>query len=142
MSTHEQRGKPRSGEQRRRFFAVVAGTYHQWPEAHAFQPDNAEHLRSWLLVKAKHCVINTFQLESDAEAAQFAKLIPIITALMLKKHSWCRAKGDEIHVCVPLSISYEDCGHNLFTHICADVDEIIRTETGLDPEQILRERGA
>ena len=140
MSTHEDRSrKPRSIDQHRRFFGLMSTLHSHWPENHSFQPDSSEHLRSWLLVRAKHCVINTFQLESTNEAKHFAKILPIITSLMLKKHSWCRSKGNELHVCVPLSIAHGECSHALFTQICADVDEIIRAETGLEPETLLRE---
>lgn len=139
MSTHEAKRKARSGEQHRRFFGLMSALHSHWPESHPFQPDSSEHLRAWLLVRAKHCVINTFEMESNNEAKHLAKIIPIITALMLKKHSWCRAKGNELHVCVPMSIAHDECGHNLFTSICADVDEIIKAETGLDPETLLRE---
>lgn len=140
MSTHEQRGKPRSYQQHKRFFAVCAAAFDHWPERHAFQPDNAEHLRSWLLVKAKHCVIQSFELSDDASEA--ASLVPIIMATMARQHCWARAKGNTLHVCVPQSISYQHVDHQAFQKINDDVDEIIRAETGLDPEQILRERGA
>jgi len=141
MSTHEDRGrKPRSIDQHRRFFALMSALHSHWPESHSFQPDSSEHLRAWLLVRAKHCVINTFPLESKKEAEHFAKILPIITSLMLKKHSWCRTKGNELHVCVPLSINHAECSHALFTQVCADVDAIIKAETGLDPETLLREQ--
>lgn len=131
--------KPRSSIQHRRFFGLVSALYSHWPESNAFQPDSAEHLRAWLLVRAKHCVINTFPLESKKEAEHFAKILPIITSLMLKKHSWCRTKGNELLVCVPLSIAHGECSHALFTQVCTDVDAIIKAETGLDPETLLKE---
>lgn len=133
--------KPRSIDQHRRFFAVLAAIHSHWPEKHPFQPDSAEHLRAWLLVKAKHCVINTYYMNEDASEA--AKLLPIITATMLRKHCWCRARGNELHVCVPLSISIhgpDSIGHTEFCKINDDVDDVIRAETGLDPDQLLREK--
>lgn len=132
--------KPRSYDQHKRFFAVIAAVFHHWPHAHPFQPENAEHLRAWLLVKAKHCTIKTFYLNDDA--GEYARVIPIITATMMGKHSWCRAHGNELHVCVPMSIAYEEVKHPEFCKINDDVDEIIRAETGLDPEQLLKERAA
>ena len=38
----------------RMFFAFVAHCFENWPEEADFLPDNREHLRAWLLVKAKH----------------------------------------------------------------------------------------
>lgn len=135
--------KPRSIDQHKRFFAVVKAAFDNWPHAHKFQPDNAEHLRAWLLVRAGHHTVKTFYL-SD-EAAEYARLIPVIVQTMLHKHAWCRAEGNKLDVCVPLSIAIHGehaIGHQLFCKINDDVDEIIRAETGLDPEALLRERAA
>lgn len=129
--------KPRSYDQHKRFFAVVAATFSHWPERHKFQPDSAEHLRAWLLVKAKHCTIKTFYL--DGEAQEYARVIPIITASMMGKHSWCRAEGNALHVCVPESIAFDKLPHLAFCALNDAVDEIIRAETGFDPEQLLKE---
>lgn len=129
--------KPRSIAQHRRFFAVVAAAFDHWPHGHAFQPDSAEHLRAWLLVRAKHCVIKTFHLTEDA--TELARVLPVITAIMLGKHSWTRANGNELLVCVPMSIAFDAVGHNEFGSISATVGEIIRSETGLDPDVLLKE---
>lgn len=138
MSTHESKQKARSYVQHKRFFSVIAAAHSHWPESHAFQPDSAEHLRAWLLVKAKHCTIRTFELSDDA--GEFARVIPIVTASMLGKHSWAKASGKTLHVCVPQSIDYKTVSHQEFQSINDAVDEIIRTETGLDPETLLREQ--
>lgn len=129
--------KSRSIDQHRRFFALIAAAYSHWPEAHAFQPESAEHLRAWLLVKAKHCTIQTFCLSEQAD--EIACLLPVITASMLGRHSWCRAEGRTLHVCVPVSINFATVGHQEFTVISNAVDEVIRVETGLDPEHLMRE---
>ena len=137
MSTHEAKRKARSYDQHKRFFAIIAAAHSHWPECHAFQPDSAEHLRAWLLVKAKHCTIRTFELSDDA--GDMARVIPIVTASMLGKHSWAKASGNTLHVCVPQSIDYKTVSHQEFQSINDAVDEIIRAETGLDPETLLRE---
>ena len=131
----------RSIAQHRRFFAVIKAAHDHWPESHPFQPDSSEHLRAWLLVRAKHCDIKSFDMTNDASEA--AKLLPIITAVMLRKHCWARANGSELQVCVPRSIAITGehaVGHLEFCDINRDVDDIIRAETGLDPDQLLRER--
>lgn len=130
--------KPRSIEQHRRFFAVIAETFRHWPEAHPFQPDSTEHLRAWLLVKAKHCVIQTYHMTEDT--SEVAKLLPVIMATMARKHCWCRAAGTELHVCVPQSIAFEAVSHGEFQAINDAVDEIVRLETGLDPDRLLQEK--
>lgn len=132
--------KARSIEQHRRLFAVMAATFTHWPERHPFQPQNAEHLRAWLLVKAKHSTIKTFYLDGDAK--EYARVIPIITASMMGKHSWCRAEANALHVCVPESIAFDKCDHTKFCDLNNAIDEIIRAEIGLDPDHLLREKAA
>jgi hypothetical protein len=75
----------------------------------------------------------------DGEATEFARLVPVIVATMLGKHAWCRAHGQELHVCVPQSIAFDKLDHRSFCQIKNDVEEVIRVETGLDPDQLLRE---
>lgn len=142
MSTHQDRarGKPRSIDQHRRFFGVIRAAYHHWPESVSFQPDNEEHLRAWLLVKAKHRTIKTFHLPADASDS--AALIPVVIATMLGKHAWAWSKGTDLFVCVPESIAFDKIGHNAFCVLNDDVDAVIRAETGLDPDKLLKEAEA
>ena len=137
MQAGDEMSKPRSLDQHRRFFGMIAAVHSHWPESHRFQPDNAEHLRAWILVRAGHHTVKTFFLDGDAD--EFARVIPIVTATMLGKHSWCRSLGNELHVCVPESIAFDKMEHQAFCKLNGDVDEVIRAETGLDPEQLLRE---
>lgn len=134
------RNKQRSLQQHKRFFAVVAAAHHHWPESHKFQPENAEHLRSWLLVRAKHMTVKSFFLSDDA--GEYARIIPVVMASMLGKHAWCKAIGNELQVCVPMSISFDKVGHQEFQAINDAVDEIIRAETGLDPDALLTDKAA
>lgn len=132
--------KPRSIDQHRRFFSLMKAVYDQWPEAHRFQPDNAEHLRAWLLVRAGHHTVHTFSPDGDQDS--FAKWVPVIIATMTGKHAWCRAHGSELHVCVPLSIAFDKLEHKAFCKLNDDVDEVIRLDTGLDPDKLLKEAEA
>jgi hypothetical protein len=132
--------KPRSLDQHKRFFALMAAAFHHWPHSHPFKPKDAEHLRAWLLVRAEHCFIHEFEV--GAKAGEFAKLIPIIGFMMFRCHSWTKVIGNNVAVCVPQSIAFDKLGHNAFGALNNDVDQIIRNETGLDPEQLLREKAA
>lgn len=132
--------KPRSTDQHRRFFGVISALYSHWPESHAFQPDSAEHLRAWLLCRAGYRNVTTFHLEDDA--GPLTKLVPMIFATVLQRHAWCWGKGNELYVCVPQSIAFDKMDHKTFCKVCDDVDEVIRLETGLDPDQLLRETEA
>ena len=130
----------RSGPQHRRLFGLIKAAFDQWPEACSFQPDNEEHLRAWLLVKGKHRIIKTFHLSEDA--SEEAKLIPFVIASMLGKYAWAWSDGTELKVCIPDSIAFDKCPHDLFGKICDDVAQVIRVETGLDPDELLKEKDA
>ena len=127
----------RSGPQHRRFFGLVAAIYAHLPEAHVFRPDNADHLRAWLTVRAGRHTVQTFFLSEDA--TELARVIPIITATMLRRYSWARSRGNELYVCVPDSIAYDKMDHAAFTKLCDDVAEIIKLETGLDADEVLKQ---
>jgi hypothetical protein len=88
------RNKQRSTAQHRRFFGLVKAAYDQWPENHQFDPDNEDHLRAWLLVKAKHRTIKEFLLDGDTDEA--ARLIPFVVATMLGKHAWAWGEGNKL----------------------------------------------
>ncbi len=137
---HRSRGKPRSTEQHRRFFALIKAAFQHWPERCNFQPDNEEHLRAYLLVRAKHRTIKTFHLPADASDS--AALIPVVIATMLGKHAWAWSKGTDLFVCVPESIAFDKIGHAAFCALNDDVDAVIRAETGLDPDKLLKEAEA
>jgi hypothetical protein len=129
--------KPRSLPQHNRFFALIAATYNHWPEGKNFRPQNAEHLRAWLLVKAGHFVVNTFDCGEKAEA--LAVMIPVITATMLKKHSWAKSDGNLLHVCVPMSIDFNTVSQADFAKLCGDVEDVIVSYTGLQIADIMRQ---
>jgi len=136
--------KPRSLPQHNRFFALVAAAFHQWPERGAgdnrFRPDSEDHLRAWLLCKAGHRHIATFHTDADADSV--AALIPIVFLMMANKHAWSWRDGDDIKVCVAKSQSFAAMTHQEFCALSDAVEEVIRVETGLDPEALLREKAA
>lgn len=132
--------KPRSIDQHRRFFGVMKAVFHHWPDDHPFRPSNAEHLRAWLTVRAGYHTVNTFVSTDDT--TEMARMTPIVIATMTGKFSWCRPHGNELHVCVPQSIAFDKMEHQAFCKLNDDVDEVIRVETGLDPEKLLKETEA
>jgi len=132
--------KPRSVDQHRRFFAIMKAAYNHWPESHRFKPVNSEHLRAWLLVRAGHSFITTFDFGDDGDAV--AKAVPIVVARMKLGHVWCDVRNGAMHVAAPRSIAFDKLGHHEFCKLNDDVDEVIRVETGLDPEALMRETEA
>lgn len=134
--------KPRSIDQHNRFFALVAALYDNWPERHPFQPDNAEHLRAWLLVKAGHRVIATLDLEGMTQEA--VGNIPVIAMALFRKHIWAWVDKGKLKVCAAKSISIygkEALSHDEFQGVNDSVDGVIR-ELGFDPETLMRNQAA
>ena len=122
------------------FRSLLRATYEHWPESHIFQPENEDHLRAWLLIRAKHCTIKSFYMDSDA--SENARLIPFVMATMTGKHAWARAKGNELQVCVANLIAFDKCPHQLFCKLCDDIAADIKNETGMDADELLRARDA
>ena len=150
MSTHchecgaVQSAKPkrdRSGPQHRRFFAIVNAAFHHWPERppSGFRPRNAEHLRYWLEAQAGHYTVTT---TARIQSADPDKVFALMSAFM--RHS----EDDRLFVDLdgPLlvqkrtkSIDYDAMGSADFSRLKDAVCDIIKAETGMDAERLLRE---
>ncbi len=124
--------KRRSPEHHARFFAVIAAAYHHWPDAHDFQPANAEHLRAWLLCKAKHCDVMTSAPEAFLRGSF--------------KHAggFCfrYVSGGLVHEYTPRTINWEKMDQRAFSPIAQAVDEIIEAEIGIPTDRLLKETEA
>jgi hypothetical protein len=132
--------KPRSVEQHRRYFALMRAVFHHWPEAHKTQFSDAEECRVWLQMKAGHREIGVRMLLGDdrnhdlfiAEAAirgVGSYAVPVI-------------HGDELIVFKPKSIAFNSLGQDAFSKLNDEIDAVIKAETGLDAEQLLKEHEA
>lgn len=133
--------KQRSLPQHRRFHGLVRACYHHWPESHTFQPDNEEHLRAYLLVKAGHRSIKEFYLADTAANEDVARLIPVVAAMMLHRYCWAWVDGEAIKVCAPLTTAFRDMKHEEACKVYDAVDQYLLS-IGMDPEQLLRETEA
>jgi hypothetical protein len=133
--------EPRSVDQHRRFFGLVRALYHHWPEAQDFQPDNEEHLRAFLLVKAKHRSIKEFYPETKGVAADFAKMLPIVAAMMLHRYCWAWAEGDAVKVAAPESLAFDKLPHKKACQVLNDVEDYVRN-IGMDPNEVLKQHEA
>jgi hypothetical protein len=135
--------KQRSINQHNRFFALVAALYQQWPERHPFQPDSEEHLRAWLLIKADHRIIATFDMTGMTHEA--INTIPAIAVAVFRKHIWAWPDGNKLKVAAAKSISIygkESIGHQEFCKVNDNVEAVIREHVGLDPDLLMRHHAA
>ena len=130
--------EPRSVPQHRRFFGLVRAIYHHWPEHLEFQPDNEDHLRAYLLVKAGHRSVKTFYPEVKGVSADFAKMLPIVSAMMLNRYCWAWADGEAVKVAAPESTAFQKLPHKKACQVLNDVEDFVRT-LGIEPDEVLKQ---
>lgn len=131
--------KPRSLDQHRRFFGLCRALFLHWPEAHAFKPDNEEHLRAYLLVKAGHRSVKEFFIAETEANESIAQLIPIVSAVMMNRYCWAWVEGEAIKVCAPLTTNFREMKHADACKVYDAVDAYL-ISIGIDPEQYLKEQ--
>ena len=137
---HGEKGKPRSPEQLRRFFGVLRAMHDHWPESASFQPHCTEHLRKWVLCAAGHrVVVKTMTLPNTDNASLAAAMMAIVEDLLAMDNRFGRWKGMTFSVYEAKSIAFHKLGQAEFNALNDAVEEIYRAETGLDPDQVLKE---
>ena len=128
----------RSSEDHRRFFALVNAAFTHWPEQHEFRPDNAEHLRAWLLCKAGHR--KTTMIETDEPAATVVAIEAAFRAA--DTYAFVRPYGDGVAVYSPKSLRFDKTDQKAFNAVRDEVSSIIESVIGVTAEQLLREKAA
>ena len=132
------KGKPRSYDQHKRFFAMCEAAFQHWPEAHEEQFSNAEDCRKYLTMKAGwRDIASKVTLTGIRED----KAILLATAVLsgLPKNIGARPvlhKGQLI-VWVPRSISYASMPHLELCALSDAVAEVIEAETGIKIEEMM-----
>ena len=140
------KGRPRSLDQLRRFFGVLRAMYHHWPATADFQPESEEHLRKWALVKAGHREATDVPVEWADDQPGLTKLAGLAIEAALKAagtFAFVRAdaNGGLVRVYKAKSIAFDKLGQSAFTTLNDEVEAVYRSETGLEPQQVLEEHG-
>lgn len=134
----------RSSSDHRRFFGLVGVAYHHWPEKHDFQPDDEDHLRKWLLIKAGYRTITPI-------AADYAENQPALQRLVLlsvegavraaDNHAFVRLQGDTIYVFAAKSIAFKKLKRAEWNELRDKVEAVIANEMNMTAETLLKEHG-
>lgn len=133
---------PRSPADHRRFFGVIRAAFHHWPEAHDFQPDSDQHLRKWLLCRAGYRDVTTIPCEFAEHEPAVLKLVALAAEGAVKAakgHAFIRPHGAGIAVFSAKSIKWDELDQKAFGKVREAVEEVIRAEIGIDPDQLLKE---
>lgn len=133
-------GKPRSTPQHRRFFGLCTAAFDQWPETHAFRPKNPEHLRAWLEVQAQHFqAVKTIRC-NDGDVKRLTAVLTAVLRTCEDDKVFVEADGQCVIVKRALSIAYDKLPHLQACRLFDDVADVIRVETGIEPDQLLSDR--
>lgn len=134
-------GKARSTEQLRRYFAIIRAAFHHWPEAHQYQFANAEELRAFLQMKAGHREIGA-KIPMTGMSKERAMLLAEAAIRGAGSYAMPIIHGDTLVIFRPKSVSFGKMAHADFCALSDAVEAVIRAETGLDPDQMLKEKAA
>ena len=129
------KGKPRSVPQHKRYFALCRAAHSHWPETHRFQPTSDVHMRKWLQAKSGYHVIQTVDTAGmDATAAIVAVAAELAAADPIHFTS---VVGSKFHIVSSKSIDFDTLPHLEACALFDAVSDVIRAETGLDPDAIM-----
>ena len=134
----------RSNPQNNRYHALMRAAFHHWPLAHAFQPRNPEHLRKWLQVRAGFKVVKmvsapkgfTASALRDFVWALFNASSDHVFATVIYHEITHEVVGVELHI--SKSTRFEKLGHRDACRLMNAVEDIIKSELGLEAEQLLK----
>lgn len=122
----------------RRYMKLIRETFKHWPEKHVRQFTNVKELRAWLQMKAGHR-----ELVADLPIVGLNKerATILVEAAIRASGSYALpiAHGDSIAIFRPKSVAFDKLGHMEAVGVFNAVEDVIRNETGIEPEQIMRE---
>lgn len=131
-------GKPRSVDQIRRYFAMIRAAFLHWPEDNPRQFSSAEELRAFLQMKAGAREIGA-QIPLTGLHKERAMMLVEAAIRGAGSHSMPVIHGDTLVVFRPKSISFSRMAHSDFCRLSDDVAEVIRNETGIDPDELMKQ---
>lgn len=131
-------GKPRSLPQHRRYFSMISAVFHHWPAAHGRQFADREELRAWLQMKSGWREVAA-QIPIVGLPRERVKMIVEASIRAAGSYAEPVLHNDTLVIFRPKSIAFDKMRHLDFCALNDAVEDVIRSETGLDPEQVLQE---
>ncbi len=139
--------RKRSDEEQNMLFGIIRMAADNWPEGHPFQPkgptiqEQAEHLRAWLLIEAKHCRT----LFIDDPASQEAIVSIGLAFCNNKRYFRLKRNGAGYVLMIPKTIKKygpDKISVAEFRAAVTAVYEIIEAATRITPELYKKEQEA
>jgi hypothetical protein len=142
-------GKPRSIDQHRRLYGLVKKAFEHWPEAAEFQPENAEHLRKYLICRAGPQWRNVTEIpvpfaEDQPGLTRLAAQLMQQAAEAAGGYAFPRVdmNGGRVALYTAKSIKFAEMPHLEFCALSEAVDEVIKAEMGVEPNMLLKAEAA
>ena len=128
----------RSTPHLRRYFALIRATYHHWPENHDRAFTNSEECRAYLQIKAGHrTIVATIPLAGIKPQA--AMIVAEAAMRAAGSNAVPDIQSGQLVIYKPRSIAFGKLSHADAVGLFAEVEDVIRAETGLDPAQLMLE---
>ena len=121
---------------------MLRAVFHHWPETHEGEPvrqfATETHMRKWLQMKAGHREISS---EDDLKGKSKEDALFVAEAAFrgAKTYAVPVIHNGTLIIFNPLSIAFPKLGHKEFCALNDEIEQVIRDQTGLDPEQCLKE---
>jgi len=133
--------QPRSLPHHNFFFAFLEEVYLGWPfETHPFQPDDSEHLRAWLTVKAGYMQMMEFEVPDGPTVSAAIKVAKgVVFQFSGGRPIWFKVVGHKIFAAWPKSIKFTKMDEKEFIEFTTKVFDLIWSEVGIDVEEHYRE---
>ena len=128
-----------SDPMRRRFFSIVREANTHWPYDAEFTPDDAEHLRAWLLTKVGYRTA----VEIPHRGIEPAAVAAIATAAIRAstKTSFIFSHNGKILVLTPKSIAKAKSKHKVLCQVFEAVEALVCETLGIEScDQLLKEK--
>lgn len=131
-------GKPRSWQQLKRYFAMVRSAFSHWPETADRQFASEEELRKFLQMSAGWRDVGA-RIPLIGLNVERAKMLAEAAIRASGSYAMPVVHKGELIVWVPRSIAFHSMGPAEFGQLSDAVAAVIRQETGMDPDQMLKE---
>ena len=128
----------------RRFFAMLRAMFSHWPENAQFSPESEEHLRKFILIRAGYRETTDIPVAFAEDQPGLTKLTALSIEAALKAagaYAFIRPHPDGglVRVFKARSIAFNQMGQDEFNALNDAVEAAYAQETGLDPEQVLKQ---
>lgn len=128
------KGKPRSVDQIRRYFAMLRSAFENWPESHEQQFASQEEFRAWVQMKAGAREVGA-SIPLSGMSKERAMLLAEAAIRGAGSYAWPVLHGDVLVIFRPKSIAFSRMPHDEFCRLSDEVQGIIEAETGMSMER-------